>query len=237
MPPAVRESPIVRSIPLVGLRKTIAGRMQSSWQVPHITFEVDVDVTLAEELRIRANDKFVEQKVHVTLTAIVAKICAWALTSHPMLNSRLRENEILLLKDVNIGIAVALESGLIVPVVRRADQKDLVQVSKEISELAERARTNHLRPEDVRDGTFTISNLGMFGIDRFSAIINPPETGILAIGAAVRRPLVLEQDRIVVRPMVTLTLSADHRVVDGALAAQFLSDVKSGLSNPALLLI
>jgi pyruvate dehydrogenase E2 component (dihydrolipoyllysine-residue acetyltransferase) len=233
----VRESPIRQSIPLEGIRKTIAARMQSSWQVPHITFDVDVDVTLAEELRARANVGSKDKKNHVTLTAIIVKVCAWALRAHPMMNSRLHENRVLVLEDVNIGVAVAIESGLIVPVVRGADQKDIVRVAQELLDLADRARTNHLRADDVRDGTFTISNLGMFGIDRFAAIINPPESGILAIGAVVRKPVVMDQDHVVVRPIVTLTLSADHRVVDGALAARFLADVKSGLTNPALLLV
>jgi pyruvate dehydrogenase E2 component (dihydrolipoyllysine-residue acetyltransferase) len=225
-----------RTVPLTGMRLTIATRMQkSSQEAPHITFDADVDATNAEALRVRANELLEQGQPRISLTAIIAKACAWALKRNPFINSRLDDNQILLLNEINIGIAVALEEGLIVPVVRAVDQKGFAQVAAEIAELAERARIGRLRPDDVTGGTFTISNLGMFGVDRFTAIINPPESAILAVGRTTRRIVPDEEDRPVVRPIMTVTLSADHRVVDGALAALFIRDVRMALEHPDLI--
>ena len=222
-------------IPLAGMRLTIATRMQkSSQEAPHITFEADIDVTGAEELRSRANGLLKEGQPRISLTVIISKACAWALKRNPLINSQLDGQQILLWDEANIGIAVALNEGLIVPVVRSVDQKGYAQVAAEIAELAERARSGRLRPEDVSEGTFTISNLGMLGVDRFTAIINPPQTAILAVGRTTRRFVPDDQDRPLVRPIMTVTLSADHRVVDGAIAAQFLSDVRLTLEHPEL---
>jgi pyruvate dehydrogenase E2 component (dihydrolipoamide acetyltransferase) len=238
MPSAVPGSNVLKMIPLEGMRLTIATRMQKSAQeAPHIVFEVDIDVTVAESLRTRANQHLKENQPHISLTAIIAKTCAWALKRHPLVNSRLDGNQILLLSDANIGIATALEEGLIVPVVHSAERKSIAEIAGEIRELVDRARNNRLRPDDVMDGTFTISNLGMFGIDRFTAIINPPQTAILAVGRVTKRIVPDEEDHPVVRPMMTVTLSADHRVIDGAIAARFLSDVREALEHPGLLAI
>lgn len=238
MPSAVPSSNVLKMIPLEGMRLTIATRMQKSAQeAPHIVFEVDIDVTAAESLRTRANQHLKENQPHISLTAIIAKTCAWALKRHPLVNSRLDGNQILLLSDANIGIATALEEGLIVPVVHSAERKSIAEIADEIGELVDRARNNRLRPDDVMDGTFTISNLGMFGIDRFTAIINPPQTAILAVGRVTKRIVPDEEDHPVVRPMMTVTLSADHRVIDGTIAARFLSDVREALEHPGLLAI
>jgi len=228
----------IKIIPLAGMRRTIAARMQRSAQeAPHVTFDADVDVSAPEALREQANRQLAQGQPRVSLTAIIARATAWALRRHPLLNSRLEGENILVLPGIHLGIAVALEDGLIVPVVRDVDHKGVLQLAAEIADLSERARSNRLLPDDVAEGTFTISNLGMFGVDRFTAILNPPQAGILAIGRVSRRVVPDEADRPVVRPMLTLTLSADHRVVDGALAARFLADLRAGLEQPGLLVM
>jgi pyruvate dehydrogenase E2 component (dihydrolipoamide acetyltransferase) len=138
---------------------------------------------------------------------------------------------------VNIGVAVALDNGLIVPVIRNADKKSVFNISNEISLLAEKARQNNLKPDDLTEGTFTISNLGMFGVDRFTAIINPPQSAILAVSRAVKKFVPDENGQPVLHPMMTITLSADHRVIDGAIAAQFLSDLRNGLEQPEIIIL
>ncbi|MGQ0600477.1 MAG: dihydrolipoamide acetyltransferase family protein [Anaerolineales bacterium] len=231
-------------IPLAGMRRTIAQRLQKSFQEsPHIFFDAEIDVTEAEQLRSRANERLGKDQPKVSLTAIIAKACAWALGRNPMVNARIEGDDILLLDEINLGIAVALEAsagyggGLIVPVVRDVPHKGLAQLAMEIADFAQRARANHLRPDDVADGTFTVSNLGMFGVDRFTAIINPPQAAILAV-SRVRRQFVPDaNDQPVVRPLMTVTLSADHRLVDGAVAARFMKDLRDGLEQPALMMI
>lgn len=239
-------------IPLRGVRKIIAERMAASARTaPHITLTLHADVTEAEALRAEANRRRSPERseggraartgsAEVSFTALLVRIVAWALAQHPWLNAALREDGIHLLPEINIGVAVALEAeggGLIVPVVRDADRKGLAQIAAEVNDLADRARAGRLTPDEVTGGTFTLSNLGMFGIETFTAIINPPETAILAVGMIIRQPVALNDDRVVVRPMIALTLSADHRVVDGALAARFLADVKAALEQPSLLLV
>jgi pyruvate dehydrogenase E2 component (dihydrolipoamide acetyltransferase) len=153
------------------------------------------------------------------------------------LNSRLEENEIVLLPYVHMGVAVAVPEGLIVPVIKNADQKGTYQISDELRDITERARENKLVPDDLEGGTFTISNLGMYGIDRFTAIINPPQTAILAVGNIVDRFVPDENKNPVLKPIMTITASADHRVVDGAEVAEFLADVKKGLENPGVMIL
>lgn len=229
---------VVKTVPLAGMRRTIAQRLQKSFQeAPHIFFDAEIDVTAAEGLRARANARLSKDQPKISLTAIVAKACAWALGRHPWLNSWLIGDEIQVCGDVNLGVAVALEEGLIVPVVPAAQTKGLAQLAAEIADLAERARTNRLRPDDVAGGTFTISNLGMFGVDRFTAILNPPQVGILAVSRARKQFVPDEHDQPVARPLMTVTLSADHRVVDGAAAARFLADLRAALEDPGLLLV
>ena len=167
------------------------------------------------------------------------KVCAWALKRHPWVNASLVEGGIRLHAEVNIGVAVALDDGLIVPVVRGADRLGLSAIAARIRDVAERGRRNRLTPDDVSGGTFTISNLGMHGIDRLTAIINPPESAILAVGRLAKRPIAVERetgDEVVIRPMMAMTLSVDHRVLDGVLAARFLQDVIAALEQPGWLL-
>jgi pyruvate dehydrogenase E2 component (dihydrolipoamide acetyltransferase) len=240
--PVLREgwafaTPLRERIPVTGIRRTIAERLQKSAQeAPHIIFDALVDVTACEALRSRAASRLKDGRERVSLTAVIAKAAAWALERHPLLNAWLlngaQGQEIHVLGQVNLGIAVALETGLIVPVLRDAGRKGILQLSREINDLAERARSGKLSPDDVAEGTFTLSNLGMYGIDRFTAIINPPQVGILAISRVRKFPVVDETDHLIVRPVMALTLSVDHRVVDGAVAARFMADLREALENP-----
>lgn len=229
-------------VPLVGMRRTIAQRLQRSAQeAPHIHLEVSADVTQAEALRQRANAQRREGQAKVSLTAVLVKACAWTLRRHPKVNAWFQSDaqgeRIVLLPTANVGVAVALPDGLIVPVVRNAEQKGLWQIAQEVEDLVQRARQGKLSPQDVQDGTFTVSNLGMLGISRFTAIINPPQVAILAVGAVRREVTADEQGAVVVRPTVTLTLCADHRAVDGAVGAYFLADLKRALEDPQVMLL
>jgi pyruvate dehydrogenase E2 component (dihydrolipoamide acetyltransferase) len=213
--------------------------MQQSFQeAPHIALTVEVDMTEAENARKRLNSQAEKMKQpRITVTALLIKVAAWALLRNPYINASFNGDSISLWKDINIGVATAAPQGLVVPVIKGADQLGVGEINKRLTGMAERARDNKLRLEDVQGGTFTISNLGMFGIRQFRAVINPPESAILAVGSLVRRPIVVdEQDRVEVRPLLSLTLSADHRVIDGVVAARFLADLFAGLESPALLL-
>lgn len=224
-------------IPFTNMRRTIARTMQRSMQeAPHITFQSDVDMTALLELVELANER-ATGGVKVSLTAALAKAVAWALERHPLLNSRLGDDEIILQPAINLGIAVALDDGLIVPVVAAASHKSISRLAAAIADLSRRAREGKLRPEELSDSTFTISNLGMFGIDRFTAIINPPEVAILAIGGITRRFVPDENDQPVARPVCTLTLSVDHRVIDGAVAARFMADLRAAVERPQLMVV
>lgn len=233
-PPA---PPGARSIPLRGIRRIIAQKMQESYrQAPHLVLTIEVDMSRALEWQkdLRQAEPG-EGAAHVSLTAILVKCVAWALRRHPQLNSTLRGEEIILLPAVNVGVAVALEEGLIVPVIRDADRLSLLELAARLEDLAARAREGKLVPDEVAGGTFTVSNLGMYGIDEFKAIINPPEAAILAVGQVVERPVAVE-GQVALRPMVKLSLSADHRIVDGATCARFLQDLRQALERPELML-
>lgn len=231
-----READIV---PLASIRRTIAERMQHSFQEsPHIALTVDIDMTEAENVRKRFNaqaEKLAQPRI--TITALIIKVTAWALVHNPYLNASFNGDSISLWREVNIGVATAAPQGLIVPVLKVADKMSVSEINLRLIELTEQARGNKLKLDDVQGGTFTISNLGMFGIRQFRAVINPPESAILAVGSIVRRPIVVDDnDRVEVRPMLSLTLSADHRVIDGIVAAHFLSDLVTGLESPSMLL-
>jgi pyruvate dehydrogenase E2 component (dihydrolipoamide acetyltransferase) len=243
--PRPAEAPAVQIIPLRGKRRTIAERLTASYQsTPHINFSASIDMTRFNEARDQLNDQSaVDGGARISTTALLAKIVAQTLVRHPWLNSSFKDAqagqdaEIHLYRDVNMGIAVALDDGLIVPVVRDAANKGVAQIAAEIQDLSTRARDGQLAPAEVRDGTFTISNLGPFGVEEFTAIINPPQAAILAVGAA--RPEVVPDanGQIVVRPIMRITLAADHRVIDGAVAAYFMADLKARLESPVLLLL
>jgi len=231
--------PAVEVIPLRGMRRTIAERMAASYQqIPHINFTSRIDMTKFNEVRGELNsyaEKTGSQRI--SATALIVKVVAAVLARHPWLNSSFQEEEIHLYRDINIGVAVALETGLIVPVVRDVVAKSVGQIAAEVKDLSTRAREEQLVPSEVRGGTFTISNLGPFGVEQFSAIINRPQAAILAVGATQPEVVPDADGQIVVRPIMHITLSADHRVVDGAVAAKFIADLKATLESPVLLLL
>jgi pyruvate dehydrogenase E2 component (dihydrolipoamide acetyltransferase) len=222
------------TIPLTSMRRTIAKRLsESAFTAVHffVTVEIDMDaaVSLREQLQ-RAED------VKVSFNDLVLKACAKALTRFPTVNASWTGESIQTHAEVHVGVAVSLAEGLITPVVRNADRKHVVEISREVKDLAARAREKKLKPEEFTGSTFTISNLGMFDVTEFTAIINPPESCILAVGA-VRKVPVVKDDQLAVGHRMKVTLSSDHRVVDGALAAQFLAEVRRLLENPVGLLL
>ena len=224
-------------IELSGIRKIIAERMTMSVQTnASVTLHTEVDATTLVELRGMFNEELQKREVSLTFTDLLVKIVAIALGEHRSLNATLTDEGIHMLADINIGVAVALEDGLVVPVVRNADKIGLAAISEQVKTLAEKARNNQLTPGELQGGTFTLTNLGNFGVDAFTPIINPPECAILGIGRIVKKPVV-HNDEIVIRSMLALSLTFDHRVVDGAPAAQFLQTVSQYIQNPYLLLV
>lgn len=224
-------------IPLIGMRRTIAERLTVSYQsIPHIQFTVRVDMTNFIKARNDYNELALKRgDEKISVTAVLVKLVSMVLTDHPWVNSSLIDEKIILHKDINIGIAVALEKGLIVPVIKNADQKGISLIASETNDLITRAREENLNSADVKGGTFTITNLGPFGVEQFNAIINPPEAGILAVGSTTAEVVALPDGTIAARPIMRLTLSADHRIVDGVVAARFIGDLKTTLENPILM--
>jgi pyruvate dehydrogenase E2 component (dihydrolipoamide acetyltransferase) len=223
-------------LPLTSIRRTIAARMQSSFQTaPHISLSVEVDVTAFESARAAINAaRLSEGSQRISVTTVLVYLTAQVLSQHKEVNASYIDDQIYLWKDINIGVATAVDEGLVVPVVHDAKNLSIEDINDRLLDLVARARSGKLNLSDVKSGTFTISNLGMFGIHQFRAIINPPESAILAVGAVVRRPVVVtDEDKIEVRPMMNLTLSADHRVLDGISAARFLSDLAGVIHSPA----
>jgi pyruvate dehydrogenase E2 component (dihydrolipoamide acetyltransferase) len=224
-------------VPMAGPRKIIAERMAySAFTAPHITLSLRVDMTEAVRLRERVLEPLkVQTGQRVSYTAILARAVATVLPRHPYLNASLSEGNIILWDDIHLGIATSVDENLIVPVIREAQSKGLGQIVTAMADLTDRARTRRLTPAEMMGSTFTISNLGMFGIESFTAIINPPEAAILAVGKMIDTP-VAHEGQIVLRPLMELTVSADHRVSDGATVARFLADLKNVLENPYLLI-
>lgn len=224
-------------VPLAGPRKIIADRMAySASTAPHITLSLRVDMSEAARLRAQLLEPLrAKTGQRLSFTAILARAVAAVLPRHPYLNASLNGEEIVLWDDVHLGIAMSVDDYLIVPVVREAQNKNLEQIVTDLGDLTERARTKRLVPSEMAGSTFTISNLGMFGVESFTAIVNPPESAILAVGKIVDTP-VAAGEGIVLRPMMCLTICVDHRVVDGAAAARFLAELKDTLGNPYLLI-
>ena len=234
--PAAAASGGFREIPLSQMRKTIAKRLtQSIGPVPHFFLTIEVDMTQAMELRKRINERFADQGVKDSPNDLVIKATAMALLRHPWVNSAWTGDAIRQYDVVHIGVAVAVEEGLITPVVRDAHRKGITEISAEVKELAGRAREKKLKPEEYTGSTFSISNLGMFGIEEFTAVINPPEAAILAVGAAMDK-VVVENGEMVVRNRMRVTLSCDHRVIDGATGSQFLQTLKRYLEDPMMMI-
>ncbi len=224
-------------VPIAGARKIIAERMVYSVSTaPHINLSLRVDMTEAIRLRERVLESLQAQTGQkVSFTAILARAVATVLPRHPYLNASLSDGNIILWEDIHLGIATSVEENLIVPVIREAQSRSLGQIVTALADLTDRARNRKLKPAEMMGSTFTISNLGMFGIESFTAIINPPESAILAVGKMVDTP-VAHEGQIVLRPMMELTACADHRVSDGASVARFLADLKAALENPYLLI-
>jgi len=242
----VKSSPVVVSPvveaglvqPVSAMRRTIAERLTRSYKtIPHVTFTVAADMTAVADLRHRLNER--GDRAKASVTAVLVKVCAWALGRQPLVNGSWRDDGIQLHEQANVGVAVALDDGLIVPVVQNAAQLGLAAIAEQVQELTARARHGRLQPADVQGGTFTISNLGMWGVEQFTAVINPPQSAILAVGRTVKQPVVVETavgDEVVIRPIMKMTLSVDHRIIDGAVAARFLQDVVAALEQPDRLL-
>ncbi|MEN3970774.1 2-oxo acid dehydrogenase subunit E2 [Acinetobacter sp. BWR-L5] len=220
-----------------GMRKAIASRLQAAKRnAPHFRLTIDLNVESVQALRQQINSTV--PQVKLSINDMLIKAAAAALIKVPQVNVQFDEEnqQILQFEQADISVAVAIENGLITPIIKAANRKSLVQISNDMRDLATRAKTGKLAPDEFQGGSFSISNLGMLGIQQFDAIINPPQGAILALGAAEKRAVV-ENDEIVVRQMVTATLSCDHRVIDGALGAQFLSAFKQFVENPALILV
>ncbi|MDI3499639.1 MAG: hypothetical protein PWR28_285 [Synergistaceae bacterium] len=226
-----------KRVPLIGMRKVIAQRMSESWHTsPMVTLNSEADANNLKLLRSNLRSAFESKGVNLSYNHILLKICAQALTEFPLFNARLEGDEVILQDEVNIGLAIALEDGLIVPAVKNVARKGIFQIAVETEELIERARGNKLTPDDISGGTFTITNLGMFDVRDFTPIINPPQCAILGVGAMTDRPVAID-DSVVIRPIMVLSLTFDHRIVDGAQGAQFLKRVKELVQNPLLLLL
>jgi pyruvate dehydrogenase E2 component (dihydrolipoamide acetyltransferase) len=235
VPPQV--APEDERVQLSQMRRTIARRMaESTRTVPHFFLTTTVDATELVSFRKELLARLGDQGPKITFNDLVVKGVSATLRSMPEVNVSFAEDALIRHAHVNIGVAVATERGLIVPVIRDADQKSLSQIARETRDLAERAHAGKLQPADYTGGTFTISNLGMFGVEQFNAVINPPEAAILAVGAITREPAEHE-GQIVLRDRMRLTLSVDHRALDGAIGARYLAALRKLLEQPLLLLV
>jgi pyruvate dehydrogenase E2 component (dihydrolipoamide acetyltransferase) len=241
---AVKPAPTVKAgegarIQLSGMRKIIAQRLvESLGPVPHFYLNIDIDagplMEAREELKSAGEDA---DAAKITVNDFVLKAAAQAAVKVPRVNASFDGDAIIQYADVDLGIAVAIEDGLLTPVIRAAQNKSLREISELAKDLAHRARNKRMKPEEFQGGTFTVSNLGGMGVDSFSAVINPPQGFILAIGRITKTPLIDDGDQIVVGHRMTITMSCDHRVIDGALGAQYLKELRHLLENPALLLV
>lgn len=223
----------VRSVEtLTPLRRTIARRMTQSSHNPHITMITEIDMTEVVVLRDEINERTErELGIRVSFNDIIVKAVADVLERFPRFNATLVGNELHIFEDINIGVAMATDNGLLVPVVRNANRKSITEIAKEIKDLGRRAKSNKLKPEELTGSTFTVSNLGPFKVDLFIPVINPPETAILALGQIKKKPVVID-DMIAIRSMMMASCAVDHRVLDGAPAGQFLQALKETLENP-----
>jgi len=241
--PAPRPTPVVArsgapydDVPLTQIRKTIAKRLAASiGPIPHFFLTTEVDMERAAEARDALNKQLGDQG-KVSFNDIVIKAVALALTKHRACNAWFQDDHIPYWNEVHLGMAVAVEDGLITPVIRDADRKSLAEIGAEAKDLAQKARNRRLKPDEYTGSTFSVSNLGMFDIDQFTAVINPPEAGIIAVGSIVAKP-VAEGSQVVIRRRLRLTMSCDHRVIDGATGAQFLKTLKQMLENPLAMLL
>jgi len=231
--PAAVPAAAVERVELTSLRRTVARRMTEAWQAPAFQISMSADMTRALELRGRLVERHPDERP--TVTDLLTKVCAHALLRHREVNALYAGDAVELHPSANVGIAVATAKGLIVPVIPSCERKTVAEIAAARADLVGRARDAKLRQEDLEGGTFTISNLGMYGVEQFVAVLNPPQAAILAVGATEERPAVRD-GAIVPRPLMTMTLTCDHRTIDGATAADFLRTVKELLEEPGLAL-
>jgi pyruvate dehydrogenase E2 component (dihydrolipoamide acetyltransferase) len=237
--PAAAPGEEVRAEPLSTMRKTIARRLQQSMQTaPHFYVTVAIETNRLAEMRASINDYAANQPnpVKVSYNDLIVKAVAVALAHMPEVNVSFDGEQLLFKSHINVGVAVAMESGLIVPVIRDADKHGVLDIARESRRLADAARSGKLKPEEFSGGTFTVSNLGMYDVEEFTAVINPPESAILAVGSIVPTPVVRD-GQVVVRDIMKVTLSVDHRALDGATAARFLQELKRLLEQPMGMLV
>jgi pyruvate dehydrogenase E2 component (dihydrolipoamide acetyltransferase) len=221
------------------MRKIIAERLLASkTQIPHFYLNIEVDAGNLMRLRAQVNEPLEKAGLgKLTINDFILQAVVAAAVKVPRVNASYADDAIIEYPDVNLSVAVAIEDGLVTPVVRSAQKKSLREISAAVKDLATRARTKKLKPEEYQGGTLTVSNLGSYGVDSFSAIINPPQAIILSIGAIVKKPVVNAQDQIVPGQRLAIGLSADHRVVDGAIGAQYLAELRQLIENPVLMLL
>ena len=225
----------IERVPLTSVRRTIARRLTEAWQAPAFQIAMSADMTRAQHLHARLAEQAKEGEPRPTVTDILTKACAAALMRHRAVNALWAEDAIELHPSANVGIAVAIEAGLVVPVIHQAERLTIAELAAARADIVTRARDNKLRQEDLDGGTFTISNLGMFGVEQFVAVLNPPQAAILAVGAIEPKAVPIETG-LEARPLMTMTLTCDHRSLDGATAADFLRTVKAFLEEPGLML-
>ncbi|MBC7461313.1 MAG: 2-oxo acid dehydrogenase subunit E2, partial [Thermoleophilia bacterium] len=229
------EGPGVERVELTSMRRTIARRLTEAWAAPAFYLTRDIDMTAANELRARMLTSVREGETRPTVSDILTKAAAVALRKHRDMNSHFVGDAILTFSDVHVGMAVATPAGLVVPVIRDAHMKTVKEIAADRSALVKKARDGRLHPTEFEGGTFTISNLGMMGIDEFTAVLNPPAAAILSVGRTADRAVVVDR-RVVIRPIMTITLGCDHRAVDGAVGAAFLQTLAQHLEDPTSML-
>jgi pyruvate dehydrogenase E2 component (dihydrolipoamide acetyltransferase) len=237
-PPTTAPAPSgeIERIPLTSLRRTIARRLTEAWQAPAFQIAMSADMTRAQHLHALLAEQTKEGEPRPTVTDILTKACAAALMRHRAVNALWAEDAIELHPSADIGIAVAIDAGLVVPVIHQAEQKTIAELAAARADIVTRARESNLRQEDLDGGTFTISNLGMFGVEQFVAVLNPPQAAILAVGAIEPKAVPIDGGGFEARPLMMLTLTCDHRSLDGATASDFLRTVKAFLEEPGLML-
>jgi pyruvate dehydrogenase E2 component (dihydrolipoamide acetyltransferase) len=222
-------------VPLTSIRKTIARRLTKAWEAPVFQISMSADMTRAQELRERLVEMTREGETKPTVSDVITKACAAALMRHPELNAHYADEQVKRFPTADVGMAVATDRGLLVPVIRGAERLSLAEIAAARADLVARSREANLQQSDLEGGTFTTSNLGMYGVEQFIAVLNPPQVAILAVGAIEEKPVVVDGD-FEIKPMMSLTLTCDHRAVDGAVAAEFLATVRALLEEPALAL-
>jgi pyruvate dehydrogenase E2 component (dihydrolipoamide acetyltransferase) len=234
-PAAAPAEPEPELVPLNSVRKTIARRLMEAWQAPVFQISMSADMARAQELRERLVELMREGDTKPTVSDVLTKACAAALLRHPEVNAHYADEAVRRFPTANVGMAVATDRGLLVPVIHGAERLTLAEIAAARADLVSRAREGKLQQADFDGGTFTVSNLGMYGIEEFIAVLNPPQVAILAVGVIEDKPVVVDGD-LEIKPLMSLTLTCDHRAIDGAVAAEFLGTVRSYLEEPALAL-